>query len=122
MITLKGAIDAAEALYTGHGIPHEILAGWISDVDGYVASVIRGIPTPEEYSYTEDGDVPLLVQQRPWRRVYSLYLSAMIDFSLKHFGDYTVEMSEYERIMRDYLHHCLTEADRAGQHREEAGA
>ena len=114
MITVKSEIDATEALYTGHGIPRETLSGWLCDVDGYVASVILKLPEqPERYSYDESPDTPLLIQARPWRRVYSLYLGAMIDFSLKHFGDYSIEMSEYERIMRDYLHRVTVDGDNA---------
>ena len=107
--TVKGEIDRFEAVYTGHGIPRDMLCAWLEDVDGYVAREILLTPDiPLDYSYEKSPDTELLVSEPPYRRVYYTYLSAMADFVMKQFNTYSSELSEYNGTMRDYRHYILS--------------
>lgn len=107
--TVKGEIDRFEAVYTGHGIPREILCAWLEDVDGYVAREILLDPgLCSEYSYEKTPDTELLVTEAPYRRMYYMYLSAMADFTLKQFNTYSSELGEYNRTVADYRHYIVS--------------
>lgn len=107
--TVKNEIDLIEQVYTGHGIPKDTLARWLSDVDASVAREILLVDDYNtEYSYTAAPDVELLVSEAPWRRIYFLYLSAMIDFVLKQYNTYANELNEYNSALADYKHYIVT--------------
>ena len=107
--TVKNEIDLIEQVYTGHGIPKDTLARWLSDVDASVAREILLVDDYKvEYSYTAAPDVELLVSEAPWRRIYFLYLSAMIDFVLKQYNTYANELNEYNSALADYKHYIVT--------------
>ncbi len=118
--TVKNEIDLIEQVYTGHKIPKDTLARWLSDVD---ASVARQILLVEdfnhEYSYTESPDTELLVSEAPWRRIYFLYLSAMIDFVLKQYNTYANELAEYNNAIADYKHYIVTNYNPASKNTAE---
>ena len=53
-------------------------------------------------------DAELLVSDAPYRRMYFLYLSAMIDFVNKQFNLYSNELTEYNSTVSDYRHYIVT--------------
>ncbi len=113
-VTVKSEIDLVSEVYRGHGIPEDILARWLSDVDGYIARQVLKLPEekiPEDYSCSAAPDTELLVRDAPHRRIYFLYLSAMIDFTLKQFKTYANEIREYNSALDDYLHYVLCQKD-----------
>ena len=108
-ITVKNEIDQIEQIYKGHGIPKETLARWLSDVDGYICREILLVNDPlTEYSYENKPDTELLVTEAPWRRMYFLYLAAMIDFVNKQYNTYANELGEYNKVISDYRHYIVT--------------
>jgi len=107
--TVKNEIDQIELVYKGHGIPKDTLARWLSDVDGYIAKEILLIgENLPEYSYENAPGAELLVSEAPWRRMYFLYLSAMIDFVLKQYNVYANEIGEYNKVIAEYRHYIVT--------------
>lgn len=106
--TVKTEIDAVSEVYRGHGVPTATLSRWLSDVDAYIAREILHIDDwKAEYSYEESPDVELLVSEAPYRRLYFLYLSAMIDFVCKQYNTYANELGEYNRALDDYRHYIV---------------
>ena len=107
--TVKTEIDAVSEVYRGHGVPTTTLSRWLSDVDAYIAREILHIDDwNAEYSYDDSPDCELLVADAPYRRIYFLYLSAMIDFVCKQYNVYASELDEYNRAIDDYRHYIVT--------------
>ena len=107
--TVKTEIDALGEVYRGHGVPSSILSRWLSDVDAYIAREILHIDDWQcEYSYDDSPEVELLVSEAPYRRIYFLYLSAMIDFTQKQYNAYANELTEYNSVLDDYRHYIVT--------------
>lgn len=107
--TVKTEIDVIGEVYRGHGVPVAVLCRWLSDVDAYIAREILHIDDWNvHYSYDDAPDCELLVGDAPYRRIYFLYLSAMIDFTLKQYNVYASEYSEYNRTLDDYRHYIVT--------------
>ena len=72
-VTVQSEIDLLSGLCLGHNVPTETLARWLSDVDGYISRRVWGrSDTPEQYSYSDSPDTPLLLQEAPYRRIYFL--------------------------------------------------
>lgn len=118
--TVKSEIDALGQVYRGHGVPSGTLSRWLSDVDAYIAREILHIDDwSAEYSYDDAPDTQLLVSDAPYRRIYFLYLSAMIDFTLKQFNAYANELAEYNGVLDDYRHYIVTRYNPASK--EQAG-
>ena len=115
LITVKSEIDQIAQVYKGHGIPENTLARWLSDVDGRIAREILLTEPPEEYSYTNSPNTELLVTESPYRRMYFLYLSAMIDYVNKQFNTYANEIGEYNYTFSDYRHYAICCKDRSNQ-------
>lgn len=114
--TVKNEIDLIDQVYTGHKIPKDTLARWLSDVDASVARQILLVDDYKpDYSYTEAPDTELLVSEAPWRRIYFLYLSAMIDFVLKQYNTYANELAEYNNAIADYKHYIVTKYNPASK-------
>ncbi len=108
-ITVKSEIDALSEVYRGHGVPADTLARWLGDVDSYIAREILHIEDGEfDYSYSDSPDTELLVAEPPYRRIYFLYLSAMVDFVTKQFNTYASEIGEYNSALADYRHYIVT--------------
>ena len=106
--TVKTEIDAVGEVYRGHGVPNATLSRWLSDVDAYIAREILHIDDWQvEYDYESAPDVELLVGEAPYRRIYFLYLSAMIDFVCKQYNAYANELGEYNRALDDYRHYIV---------------
>ena len=106
--TPKTEIDAVGEVYCGHGVPKSTLSRWLSDVDAYIAREILHIDDWQvEYDYESAPDVELLVGEAPYRRIYFLYLSAMIDFVCKQYNAYANELGEYNRALDDYRHYIV---------------
>ena len=105
--------DLLSGLCLGHNVPHDTLARWLSDVDGYIAlHVWRQGELCREYSYSDSPDTPLLLQEPPHRRIYFLYLRAMVDFASGQYSAYANGIGAYNRAMADYVHSYLCTRDR----------
>lgn len=114
--TVKNEIDAVCEIYRGHGVPSAVLCRWLSDVDAYIAREILHIDDWScEYDCSSAPDCELLVSEAPYRRMYLLYLSAMIDFTLKQYNAYANELSEYNRTLDDYRHYIVTKYNPASK-------
>ncbi len=113
-VTVRSEIDLLGSVLSGHGIPAETLARFLGDVDGYISRQLLGASEhPAEYSYENSPDTPLLVQVPPHRRIYFLYLRAMVDFALGRYSDYANGLGAYNRALTDYVHFLMTERDKA---------
>ena len=113
-VTVGSEIDLLNSVFSGHGIPDETLSRWLVDIDGHIARHLLGAGEFfEEYDYASSPDTPLLVQEPPHRRIYFLYLRAMVDFALGRYSDYADGIGAYNRAMADYVHFLLCERDRA---------
>ena len=108
-------IDLLSGLCLGHNVPPDTLARWLSDVDGYIyRRVWRMGELDAEYSYTHSPETPLLLQEAGHRRVYFLYLRAMVDFASGQYTAYSNGIGAYNTAMAEYVHSYLCERDRGG--------
>ncbi len=112
-VTVGSEIDLLSGLCLGHNIPSDTLARWLSDVDGYIYSrVWRRGEFPSDYSYTDSRETPLLLQNPPHRRIYFLYLRAMVDFASGQYSSYSNGIGAYNSAMAEYVHAYLCDRDR----------
>jgi hypothetical protein len=112
-VTVGSEIALLDAVFSGHGIPYEVLSRWLGDIDGYISRQLLGSgELPADYDYAASPDTPLLVQEPPHRRIYFLYLRAMADFALGRYSDYADGIGAYNRAMADYVHFVLCVGDK----------
>ena len=112
-VTVGSEIDLLSGLCLGHNVPYDTLARWLSDVDGHIARrVLRQGDGVAEYSYRDSPDTPLLIQEQGHRRIYFLYLRAMVDFATGQYSAYANGISAYNAAMADYVHDTLCDRDR----------
>ena len=80
----------------------DVLASWLSELDGRAALETMGQETAPEYSWPEDADTQLLIPH-PFSRVYELYLVAMIDFHNREMDSYANDMEAFNDAMSEWM-------------------
>lgn len=81
--------------------PEEAKAGWMIRLDGMIAVEVHGEAQPFPCAWPEDGDRELLVPF-PYDDMYGLYVSAMIDFYNREYGNYNNAMTMFTERLEQY--------------------
>lgn len=79
-------------------------ANWLMELDGQLYEELTKADTPDRVpprEWPEDGDKPLLIPS-PYDRVYDLYVTAMIEFYLREYGNYNNTVSLFNEMMRTF--------------------
>ena len=99
-MTLSEAITRAQKLKPDiYG--DEILAGWISELDGKLSLELLHMAEPVSYRYPADAGTALLVPA-PYNNVYELYIVAMTDFHNRQMDSYQNDMQMVNEAMDEY--------------------
>lgn len=79
-------------------------AKWLLELDGQLYEELTKMETPEitpPKTWPEDGDKSLLVFP-PYDRIYDLYLTAMIEFYLREYGNYNNTVALLNEMMQSF--------------------
>ena len=79
-------------------------ANWLMELDGQLYEELTKADTPDRVpprEWPEDGDKSLLIPS-PYDRVYDLYVTAMIEFYLREYGNYNNTVSLFNEMMRTF--------------------
>ena len=80
----------------------QILAAWLSDLDGRCALETMGLEEAPAYAWPGDEGTQLLIPP-PFDRVYELYLTAMIDFHNREMDSYQNDMEAFNSAMGEWM-------------------
>ena len=73
---------------------------WINTLEGQISREIMDDEAPE-YDIPDDADMPLLVGH-PYDDIYSLYVSAMIDFHNREYKNYNQNVLMFTERLEQY--------------------
>ena len=74
---------------------------WIATLEGMVEREVHQAEHPVQYELPRDADKDLLVDA-PYEDIYSLYVSAMIDFYNREYNDYNNTILMFQERLNQY--------------------
>lgn len=99
-MTVKEAIQRADALRPNPFSDQEKFQ-WLSELDGKIAREILKKEDFTPYAYSGDGKKALLADNA-YTDIYLFYLSAMIDFFSRDYGEYNNSMLLFNSLFEQY--------------------
>lgn len=78
---------------------------WINDVEGRVLCEIHRCPPGRIQVLCDDSDT--LTVPAPYSNMYEWYLVGMIQFFSGNYDEYTVAMTEFERVFNSYAKYYI---------------
>lgn len=103
MPTINEVMERVDALRP-NALEEQDKARWLLELDGRNYREVTAADSPEALppqSWPEDGDKPLLVQA-PYDSMYSLYLTAMVEFAQGEYGDYNNTCALFDQAQQEW--------------------
>lgn len=110
MPTINEVIERVERIKPVVNVDDRDKARWLIELDGRIWNEVimkSAHDTPPEEppgEWPEDGDKQLLVPS-PYDRLYDLYLIAMLEFTIREFGNYNNSMAAFNDALDKFAYH-----------------
>ena len=100
MATVNKIMEAVDSVVP-NGYDEETKFRWMAELDGLVAREVMQLPEPPGYEYPRDMDRELLIPE-PFKRVYELYMEAMIDLANRDYHGYNNTITMFDALFAKY--------------------
>lgn len=99
MATMNSVIEYVDSVKP-NAFSDEVKYKWINTLEGQIGREVMDEDAPE-YALPDDADTPLMVGH-PYDDIYSLYVSAMIDFHNREYNNYNQNVLMFTERLEQY--------------------